>query len=84
MTETNSVSIEIEEKIPGKSKFAFGGATLASGILSGLGLGPITYYYNNILLLDEYWTGLAWIIFIIWNAVNDPLFGFIEDRTKSK
>ncbi len=84
MTETNSVSMEIEEKIPAKSKLAFGGATLASGILSGLGLGPITYYYNVTLGLSEYWTGLAWIIFIVWNAVNDPLFGFVEDRTKSK
>jgi len=84
MTEANSVSMEIEEKIPAKSKYAFGGATLASGILSGLGLGPITYYYNVTLGLSEYWTGLAWIIFIVWNAVNDPLLGFIEDRTKSK
>ncbi|MBQ3817204.1 MAG: MFS transporter, partial [Clostridia bacterium] len=26
----------------------------------------------------------AWIIFGIWNAVNDPLFGYISDKTKSK
>jgi GPH family glycoside/pentoside/hexuronide:cation symporter len=73
-----------DEIIPTKSKLAFGGATIASSILSGLGLGPITYYYNYILGLESYLTGLAWILFIVWNAFNDPLFGFLEDRTKSE
>jgi GPH family glycoside/pentoside/hexuronide:cation symporter len=27
--------------------------------------------------------GIAWLIFAFWNAINDPLFGYIEDRTKS-
>jgi glycoside/pentoside/hexuronide:cation symporter, GPH family len=30
--------------------------------------------------------GLAatvWLIFAIWNAINDPLFGYLSDRTKS-
>jgi GPH family glycoside/pentoside/hexuronide:cation symporter len=26
---------------------------------------------------------VVWLIFGIWNAVNDPLFGYISDRTKS-
>ena len=25
-----------------------------------------------------------WLLFGIWNAVNDPLFGYISDRTRSK
>jgi GPH family glycoside/pentoside/hexuronide:cation symporter len=82
MTEQNNRLIE--EKVPTRSKLAFGGAVFASGILSGLGLGPITYYYNITLGLNGYLVGLAWIIFIIWNSLNDPLFGFLEDRTKSK
>jgi GPH family glycoside/pentoside/hexuronide:cation symporter len=73
-----------DEIIPMKSKLAFGGATMSSAILSGLGLGPITYYYNYILGLEGYLTGLAWILFIVWNAINDPLFGFLQDRTKSE
>ncbi|MCJ7647887.1 MAG: MFS transporter, partial [Candidatus Lokiarchaeota archaeon] len=73
-----------EEKVPTRSKFAYGGAVFASGILSGLGLGPITYYYNITLGLSGSLVGLAWMIFIVWNSINDPLFGFLEDRTKSK
>ena len=73
-----------EEKVPTRSKFAYGGAVFANGILSGLGLGPITFYYNITLGLSGTLLGLAWLIFIVWNAINDPLFGFLEDRTKSK
>ncbi|TFG06666.1 MAG: MFS transporter, partial [Promethearchaeota archaeon] len=27
--------------------------------------------------------GIGWLIFAFWNALNDPLFGYYEDRTKS-
>jgi len=81
---TEQKSILFEEKIPMRSKFAYGGAVFASGILSGLGLGPITYYYNITLGLEGFLVGLAWMIFMVWNSINDPLFGFLEDRTKSK
>ena len=83
-TQEKSNNILIEENIPTKSKFAFGGATMASGILNGIAFGAITFYYNIKLGLSEEFIALAWLIFAGWNAVNDPLFGFIEDRTKSE
>ncbi len=83
-TQEKSNNILIEENIPTKSKFAFGGATMASGILNGIAFGAITFYYNIKLGLGEEFIALAWLIFAAWNAVNDPLFGFIEDRTKSE
>ncbi len=83
-TQEKSNNILIEESIPTKSKFAFGGATMASGILNGIAFGAITFYYNIKLGLGEEFIALAWLIFAAWNAVNDPLFGFIEDRTKSE
>lgn len=83
-TQEKSNNILIEESIPTKSKFAFGGATMASGILNGIAFGAITFYYNIKLGLSEEFIALAWLIFAAWNAVNDPLFGFIEDRTKSE
>ena len=83
-TQDKSNNILIEETIPTKSKFAFGGATMASGILNGIAFGAITFYYNIKLGLSEEFIALAWLIFAAWNAVNDPLFGFIEDRTKSE
>ena len=83
-TQDKSNNILIEENIPTKSKLAFGGATMANGILNGITFGAITFYYNIKLGLSEEFIALAWLIFAAWNAVNDPLFGFIEDRTKSE
>ncbi|MFW9948043.1 MAG: MFS transporter, partial [Candidatus Odinarchaeota archaeon] len=74
-----------EEFIPKKSKLAFGGITFTSGMFSNLVIATtFTYFYNVKLGLTYDRTGLAWLIFIIWNTLNDPLLGFIEDRTKSK
>lgn len=73
-----------EENIPRKAKLAYAGANTTNGLLSSLMFTPITFFYNLKLgLLSEY-IQLGWLIFAIWNAINDPIFGFIEDRTKSK
>lgn len=73
------------EFIPKKSKLAFGGITFTSGIFSNLVIATsFTYFYNVKLGLSSFLTGLAWLIFMAWNTINDPLLGYIEDRTKSK
>ncbi|TXT54460.1 MAG: putative symporter YjmB [Promethearchaeota archaeon] len=84
-SKSQSKDILSEETVSRSAKLAFGGATFSSGILSGIGLGgALTYFYNVIFLLDERWVSLAFAIFIGWNAVNDPLFGFLEDKTKTR
>jgi len=41
-------------------------------------------YYELVLGLSiEYFT-LLWVIYSIWNAINDPLAGYIMDRTRTK
>ena len=73
-----------QEKLPLKSKLSFGGATFANTIMSQIAFAAITFYYNVKFGLSESFIAIAWIIFAAWNAINDPLFGFIEDKTKSK
>jgi len=34
--------------------------------------------------LQARWIGIASVIYAIWNALNDPLFGYITDSTRSK
>jgi GPH family glycoside/pentoside/hexuronide:cation symporter len=72
------------EILPSKTKFAYGFGEFVHIILSNVAFAAITFYYNVKLGLDEQLIGLAWLIFAFWNAINDPLFGFIQDRTKSK
>jgi len=75
---------ENTEYIPLKAKLGYTSLSMGSIILSGLGLGAIDIFYMKIYHIDLRIMALSWIIFSIWNAVNDPLLGIIEDRTKSK
>ena len=53
----------------------------ANGLLTG---GGMSYFFVNYMGMDEKLASIVWIIFGIWNAFNDPLFGYLSDRTKSK
>lgn len=82
MTENDSRGIE---KIPVSSKIWLGGAdcmiTTLCNIITG---GGLTFFFVNYFGMDPSWSAACWLIFGIWNAVNDPLFGYISDRTRSK
>ena len=74
-----------EEKVSVSSKFWLCSADCLCGTLSGLITGGgMTYFYTKYLGLDEGLASIVWMIFAVWNALNDPLFGYISDRTKSK
>ncbi len=79
-----SVIEEFEEKIPRSSKMGFGISQLSSGILTSISMVAITYYYNIILGLSAAWVSLGWVIFLVWNTLNDPIIGYLEDRLHSK
>ena len=74
-----------EEKIKLSSKLWLCSAdclcSAACGLLTG---GGMTYFFTKFLGLSEGHASTVWIIFAVWNALNDPLFGYISDRTKSK
>lgn len=74
-----------EERVPLASRIWISLADASVAILQALvAAGALTYYFVNIRGLSTYYTGIVWLLFGIWNAVNDPLFGYISDRTKSK
>lgn len=75
----------IDEHVPLSSRIWVSAADGASATLGGLAIsGAITYYFTIWRGLDQQLAAIVWIIFGIWNAVNDPLFGYISDRTRSK
>jgi GPH family glycoside/pentoside/hexuronide:cation symporter len=41
-------------------------------------------FYQDYLGLQARWIGLASVIYAVWNAINDPLFGYMTDSTRSK
>ncbi|MCG3257236.1 MAG: MFS transporter [Candidatus Heimdallarchaeota archaeon] len=75
----------IDERLPLKSKFAYGFTNSANGMLSGLAIsGALTLFYNVKLGLSAELVAIVWLVFAIWNAINDPLFGILQERTNTK
>lgn len=73
-----------EEFVPWKSRIWVSAADGSVATLAGLVFnGGLTYYFTRWRGLDGEWAALVWLLFGIWNAVNDPLFGYISDKTKS-
>lgn len=73
------------ERVRLSSRLWLGGAdcmiTTLNNVVTG---GALTFFFCNYFGLEAKWSALCWLLFGIWNAVNDPLFGFISDRTKTK
>ena len=58
-------------------------ASLGGGFLILFDI-KLRYYYMDVLHFDPLMIANAMAIFAVWNAINDPLLGFISDRTRSK
>lgn len=71
-------------KINLKYKFMWGLASLGTTLISGIYGAMLPIFYQDYLGLTARWIGLASVIYAIWNALNDPLFGYITDSTRSK
>ncbi|MGD9396943.1 MAG: MFS transporter [Candidatus Thorarchaeota archaeon] len=75
------LAVDFDERLPFRSKLAFGFSQGSINLLQVIALGSaITFYYNVKLGLSEEWISLAWLLFAFWNAINDPLFGILQER----
>jgi GPH family glycoside/pentoside/hexuronide:cation symporter len=73
------------EVVPLYTRIWISAGDASCGFLQNIiGGGALTYYYTRVMGLSPELTSLVWVIFGIWNALNDPLIGYITDRTKSK
>lgn len=43
----------------------------------------LIYFYVDIIKLPVYLAGIAMLVYAAWSLVNDPLAGFISDRTRT-
>ena len=81
---SSSKQVEYEEHVPLKSKFGVGFANAGSSFMSAIGLGTIDVYYIKVYGANPSLLALSWMFFIIWNMINDPLIGILEERTKTR
>ena len=71
-------------KLSLKYKISWGVAALGTALISGIYGAMLPIFYQDYLGVSAKWIGVAATIYAIWNAINDPLFGFITDNTRSK
>ncbi|MGB5912003.1 MAG: MFS transporter [Promethearchaeia archaeon] len=72
------------DKVPIKTKFFGSFGSFGLNLTTNLFLGWTQIYYIKIVGIDPLRWSLAFLIYMIWNAINDPLFGHISDRTRTK
>ncbi|MCP4762422.1 MAG: hypothetical protein GY870_11625 [archaeon] len=83
------VSIVTDERSPDRQKvstlekvsYAMGGVP---GSFYGAFTGQIQAFYIAWMFLTPGWILIAQIFYGIWNVVNDPIFGHLQDNTKTK
>jgi GPH family glycoside/pentoside/hexuronide:cation symporter len=71
-----------EEEITNSSSRAFGLASFSQNILQMFFGASYLIYFQVILGLNIELIFIAGIFYAIWNAFNDPIFGYLEDRYK--
>jgi len=66
------------------TKLFYGLASLGTATISSVFAALLPIFYQDYLGLSARWIGIASAVYAVWNAFNDPIFGFITDRTRSK
>jgi GPH family glycoside/pentoside/hexuronide:cation symporter len=65
-------------------KLIWGLAALGTSLISGTFGALLPIFYQDYLGLTAGWIAVASAIYAVWNAINDPLFGYLSDSTRSK
>lgn len=69
----------IKNKVDEKA-VAYAATTLGASLMSSVFSFYYVKTYLNLFHVSEGWFQAAQIVFMIWNAVNDPLVGYIQDN----
>jgi glycoside/pentoside/hexuronide:cation symporter, GPH family len=70
--------------LSGGYKVIWGLAGLGTSFIAGTYGALLPIFYQDYLGLSARWIAIASAIYAIWNALNDPIFGYITDNTRFK
>ncbi len=65
-------------------KIAYSFSSFASQFVSNTFGTYVNYFYIDLMKLSPQLFRNGWILYSIWNAINDPLFGHFSDKTRTK
>lgn len=72
------------EKIPLKIKLFFDLSSLGFLTILSSYASLLTIVYQDVLDLSTRWIGIASLVEAVWNAINDPISGYLSDSTRSR
>ncbi|MHA1267632.1 MAG: MFS transporter [Candidatus Helarchaeota archaeon] len=71
--------------VPARTKVLYGMGLFGTQLYNGIQAAATAWFWLDVMLLDYGTYSLIMLVFYnIWNAVNDPIFGWISDRTKTR
>ena len=71
------------EKLPWYTKMAFGAGDLGPAIVTAISGFFLLNFLINVARLDPGPAGTLLLVVKIWDSINDPLVGWLTDKTKS-
>ncbi len=72
------------KKLPLWRELCYSSGSFSGGIV-GTAFGSwLMFFYIDTLHFNAGAIGVSMVIYAVWNAVNDPLMGYISDRTRSR
>jgi GPH family glycoside/pentoside/hexuronide:cation symporter len=75
----------MDQKMTLGSKFRYGLADMGFALITSAMQFFLLFYYTDVAGIDPGLAGLALMVGkLTWDAVNDPLFGYWSDRTRSR
>ncbi|MEH2049761.1 MFS transporter [Nostoc sp.] len=74
----------LSKKLDLKTKLAYGAGDLGPAITANISVFYLLFFFTNIAGIPAGLAGSILMISKIWDGVNDPLIGFLSDKTKSR
>jgi glycoside/pentoside/hexuronide:cation symporter, GPH family len=67
-----------------QTKLAYGLGSVSSAVIQNIRVVFLLYFLTNVAGLNAAWAGTILLIGRIWDGLNDPLVGWLSDRTQSR
>jgi GPH family glycoside/pentoside/hexuronide:cation symporter len=67
-----------------RQKIAYSFGALGSALTYNSVHTYVVFYYADVLHVPIQLIGIVMVAYGIWNSINDPLFGYLSDRTRTK
>lgn len=77
-----SNSVNSDQRVSSRQKIYIGLTKSGSDMFSVFFAGALFGFYVDILHMNPQSYGIVMIIFAVWNAINDPIFGYMSDKKR--